>query len=465
MVIINSHFPKPLVGATLALSLLTAACSPSKPPGQAGGPGGPPSAIPVKWQTVASRTVTDSTQYVGNLEAKRRVQLAPRIEGRILRIFVDSGDRVAAGDKIIELQPTREQEDVRAAAAQVNVERANLNATQADLRAAQSERARAAAQVEEARANLARADAEVENNRAELELADKNYERSVFLVEEGAQPQQTLDDRTRDLNTRRAQLASQIKARDASRESFNASLKSLQAADTRVEQALANVDSQRAAVSRAEGQLGVSSQTLSFNTVTAPINGVVGDFPVKVGDFVGVGDQLTTITDNQTFDLRINVPTELRDRLRVGLPVELVSANGKNRVRGQITFVSPNVNNTSQTILTKATFRNDGSLRDNQYVQAQVIWDRQPGVLVPTKAIDQTTIGGQAFVFVAQQGENPEGKPALVARQKPVVLGSIQGQEYVVKSGLKAGERLITSNLLNLQDGTPIVEEALTSEK
>ncbi|MCU0535869.1 MAG: efflux RND transporter periplasmic adaptor subunit [Hydrococcus sp. Prado102] len=461
MVIINSPFSKPLVGATLALSLLTAACSPSKPPqGQAGGP---PSAIPVKWQTVAARTVIDSTEHIGYLEAKQRVRLAPRIEGRILRIFVNNGDRVAAGDKIVELQPTREQEDVRAAAAQVNVERANLNATQADLRAAQSERARAAAQVEEARANLARADAEVENNRAELELADKNYERSVFLVEEGAQPQQTLDDRTRDLNTRRAQLASQVKARDATRESFNASLKSLQAADTRVEQALANVDSQRAAVSRAEGQLGVSSQTLSFNTVTAPINGVVGDFPVKVGDFVEVGDELTTIADNQTLELRINIPTLYRAQLRVGLPVELTSADKKSKVRGQITSIAPNANDPTQTILAKATFRNDGNLQDREYVTVQVIWDRQPGVLIPTTAVNR--IGGQAFVFVAQQGENKEGKPALVAKQKPVVLGSIQGQEYAVRSGIKAGERVITTGLLNLQDGVPIAEEALTSEK
>ncbi|NJM87161.1 MAG: efflux RND transporter periplasmic adaptor subunit [Hydrococcus sp. RU_2_2] len=452
------------MGTTLALSLLTAACSPSQPPqGQAGGPGGPPSAIPVKWQTVATRTVIDSTEFIGELQAKQIVRLAPRIEGRILRIFVENGDRVAAGDRIVELQPTREEEDVRAAAAQVNIEKANLNATQADLRAAQAERARSAAQVEEARANLARADADVQNNQAELELAQKNHERSIFLVEEGAQPQQTLDDRTRDLNTRRAQLASQIRARDSSRESLNASLKALEAADTRVEQSLANVDSQRATVSRAEGQLGVSSQTLSFNTVTAPINGVVGDFPVKVGDFVEVGDQLTTITDNQTFDLRINVPTERRAQLRVGLPVEIVNADGKSGVRGQITFISPNVNNTNQTILTKATFRNDGNLRDSQYVRAQVIWDRQPGVLIPTTAI--TRIGGQSFVFVAQQGENPEGKPALVAKQKPITLGSIQGQEYAVRSGIKAGERVIISGLLNLQDGVPIAEESLTSEK
>jgi RND family efflux transporter MFP subunit len=459
MVSLNLPFSKPVVGAAIALSLLSAACAPSQPLGKAAGP----PTIAVKWQTVATGTIIESSEYVGNLEAKQRVRLAPRIDGRILRIFVDNGDRVTSGKRIVELQPTREQEDVRAAAAQVNVERANLNAAQADLRAAEAETARTAAQVEEARANLARAEADVQNIKAELELAQKNHERSVFLVEQGAQPQQDLDDRTRDLSARKAQYASQLKARDSAQQAVNAAIKSYQAAQKRVEQALANVDSRRAAVSRAEGELGVSSQTLSYNTVVAPINGIVGDFPVKVGDYVRVGDELTTITDNQSFDLRINVPTERRSQLQAGLPVEIINADGTTGVRGRITFISPNVDSTNQTILTKATFPSDGSLRDNQYVKARVVWERQPGVLIPTTAI--TRIGGQSFVFVAQQGETPEGKPALVARQKPVTLGGIQGQEYAVLSGVKSGEKVITTGILNLQDGVPITEESLTSEK
>ncbi|OKH18670.1 efflux transporter periplasmic adaptor subunit [Hydrococcus rivularis NIES-593] len=459
MVTPNSSCSKPLLGTAIALSLLAAACSPGQ---QQAGAGGPP-AFQVKIQTAAKAMVADSSEYVGNLEAKQRVRLAPRIDGRILRIFVDSGERVAAGQKIVELQPTREQEDVRAAASQVNIEKANLNARQADLRAAEAERARAEAQVEEARANLARADADVQDIQAELELAQKNYDRFVFLVKEGAQSQQDLDNRTRDLNTRKAQLASRIKTRDSLRGSLNASVKSLQAAEKRVEQALANIDSQKAAVARAEGQLGVSSQTLGFNTVTAPINGIVGDFPYKVGDYVQIGAELTTITNNQTFDLRISVPTERRSQLRTGLPVEIINADGKVEVKGQVTFISPNVNNTNQTILAKATFRNDGSLRDNQYVKARVVWEQQPGVLIPTTAV--TRIGGQPFVFVAQQAENKQGKPTLVAKQKPVTLGSIQGQDYAVRSGIKAGEKVITSGLLNLQDGTPVAQETIASQQ
>lgn len=460
---VNSKNPpsKKLMGATIALALLATACNSGKTQGNAAA-GGPP-AIPVRWQTAEQGTIIESTQYVGNLESKQRVRLAPRIEGRILRILVDNGDRVRAGQRIIELQPTREQEDVRAATAQVNIERANLNARQADLRSAEAERARAAAQVEETRANLARAEADVENNQAELALAEKTYERFVFLVKEGAEPQQNLDERTRDLDTRRAQLASQRKTRDAAKESLNASLKSLQAAEEQVEQALANIDSQKAAVNRAEGELGVSSQTLSFNFVTSPINGEVGDFPYKAGDFVRIGDELTTIANNQNFDLAISVPTERRSQLRIGQPVELIDSDGKVQVRGQISFISPNVNQNNQTILTKATFRNNGSLRNNQYVQARVIWDRKPGVLVPTVAVNR--IGGQAFIFVAQESQSKDGKASLVAKQKPVSLGSIQGQDYAVLKGLTAGDKVITTNILNLQDGAPITQESMTSEK
>lgn len=452
-----------IIGATIALALLATACSSGKTQANAGA--GAPPAISVKWQTAEQGTIIESTEYVGNLEAKKRVRLAPRIDGRILRILVDNGDRVRTGQRIIELQPTREQEDVRAATAQVNIERANLNARQADLRSAEAERARAAAQVEEARANLSRADAEIQNNQAELALAEKTYERYTFLVKEGAEPQQNLDERTRDLDTRRAQLASQRKTRDAAKESLNAALKSLQAAETQVEQAFANIDSQKAAVARAEGELGVSSQTLSYNFVTAPINGEVGDFPFKVGDYVQVGQELTSITNNQAFDLQIRVPTERRSQLRIGQPVELIDADGKVQVRGQIYFISPNVNQNNQTILTKATFRNDGSLRDNQYVNARVVWDRKPGVLVPTVAVNDIRIGGQAFVYVAQESESKDGKTSTIAKQKPVTLGSIQGQEYPVLKGLKPGDRVITTNLLNLKDGVPITQESMTSEK
>ena len=104
--------------------------------------------------------------------------------------------------------------------------------------------------------------------------------------------------------------------------------------------------------------------------------------------------------------------------------------------------------------MVKATFNNDGRLKDDSFARARVIWSSEPGVLIPTTAVSR--IAGKSFVFVAVEKEQSDGSTAVVAEQRPVELGEIQGQSYQVISGIESGDRLITSGILNLADGTPI---------
>ena len=420
-----------------------------------------PQAIAVKLKTLESASLIDSSEYVGSLIARDRVSLAPRIDGRILEIFVSQGDRVGRGEPIVRLEPTQEQEEVNAATQAVNVERARLGQTQAELRTAEANRAAAAAQVESARAD-------VQDAGSEVELAQINIDRTRMLVEGGALAQQELDNDSRDLKSSVAQLNSR-------QETLNAAVESLRAAERQVEQARANVNSQQAAIKRAQAELGSVSQSLAYNTINAPIDGIVGSFDeYKVGDYVNVGEQLTTLTSNQNFDLNINIPVEYRDRLRRGLTVETINQDGSTGIKGEITYVAPLVQQNTQSILAKATFANTNSLRDREYVRVRVVWDEEPGVLVPTTAV--STLGGQNFVYIAKEPseaennsqsnssqpqtgnspapETPEG--ALIAQQQPIKLGSIQNQAYQVISGLQEGDRIAVSNILSLQDGMPI---------
>lgn len=68
---------------------------------------------------------------------------------------------------------------------------------------------------------------------------------------------------------------------------------------------------------------------------------------------------------------------------------------------------------------------------------------------MPISAINR--LGGQYFVYVAEQG--PQG---FVARQKPITVGEVVGDEYVLKGGLKEGDRIIISNLQKIGDGSPV---------
>ena len=447
-----------------------------------------PKAIPVKLQTLESATVIESSNYVGTLEAKERVNLAPRIQGRILKIFVQEGESVRQNQAIIELEPTQEQENVNAARESVNIEKSNLNQIQAELVqanaqliSANAELRQAQAQYQEAQADLARSKAEsqankadIKNQEAQVKLAKINIDRSKMLVEGGAVAQQDLDDRTRDLDTQLAQL-------DSTKESYNATLQVIEAGEKRLEQLEASIDqakasidqakanqkgvkarieSQQASIYRAEAELGSVSQNLAFNTIKAPISGVVGVFNErKVGDVVNVGEVITTITNNNSLNLNISIPIEYRSRISLGLPVELVNEDGTAGARGSITYIAPLVNQDTQSIQTKASFPNSSNLKDSEYKKVKVIWNEKAGLLVPTTAI--TRLGGQKFVFVATQQDDQ-----LISKQVPIQVGDIQGQSYQVISGLKQGDQIAVSRILDLKDGTPIADEKkLSSQK
>ena len=255
-----------------------------------------------------------------------------------------------------------------------------------------------------------------------------------------------------------------VNANVASVKSAEAALKqaqdNLRAAQQQVAAAQADIKRQKAAIKQASGQLGVDTQQLIYNRVVAPIDGIVGNIPYKVGDVIQLGQEFTTITNNSLMEMDINVPIERISQLRKGLTAEIIKEDGSVDAVGGVEFISPTADQNAQSILTKVIFRNNGRLVNNQYVRVRLIWDRTDGVLVPTSAI--TVVGAQKFVFVAEKGKTPSGKTDLVVKQKPVKVGNIQGQSYQVLSGLEMGERVAVSRILELRNGIPIKEESLT---
>ena len=408
----------------------------------------PPPAVSVEIEDLTSNKIRSSSEFVGSLEAKQRVALAPRVDGRVVEISIQEGDKVNQGDLIFQLQLTREQGEVEAAQSEVQIQQANLRNTEAELRATEAEVASAEAAVEQSQADL-------REQQAELELAKTNLERTKFLVKQGAQSQQDLDDRTRDLNAAQAQI-------DALKAALNSNQKALRAHQERVHSARSAIAGQQASLQQAQARVSIANDNLDFNRIVAPIDGVVGDILPKVGDYLEAGDQVTSIIQDRALELNIGVPVEQGSRLELGLPVEIIDRQGKAIAEGDISFISPRADRSSQAILVKAAFNNDGRLRDDSFARARIIWSEQSGVLIPTEAVSR--IAGKNFVFVANETEQEDGSTTLVAEQRLVELGAIQGQSYQVTSGLSSGDRLITSGILNLADGTPISAESVTSQ-
>ncbi|MGA1133104.1 MAG: efflux RND transporter periplasmic adaptor subunit [Prochlorotrichaceae cyanobacterium] len=366
--------------------------------------------FPVSLQTLAEEPVEDSSLFIGTLEAAERVVIKPETEGRIIEILVKPGDPVTPGKALLRLSPNRSEAALTAAQARVAAARAAKNTTEATRRSSQ---------------------ARVQELMADLALQTSEFARIDNLVKEGALAQQALDQVVRD--------------RDAAEAALNAAK----------EQVLANaaaVEEAKAALAQAEAEVRSVQEDLADTTVNAPIAGVLGNLDVKQGDYVEVGDTLTTITNNQALEIELPVPVEYRERLKPNLVVELRDYSTETVLaEGQVDFVSPTVDNRTQSILVKAKVDNsEGTLQDAQQVEARILWSEAPGILVPTEAI--VRFGGQTFIFVAKTEEN-----ALIAEQRPITLGNLQGNAYHVLEGLSAGEQIVVSGMLNLSDGATIM--------
>ena len=199
-----------------------------------------------------------------------------------------------------------------------------------------------------------------------------------------------------------------------------------------------------------DAQIRAGEVELGYYRITAPTAGVVGEIPVRVGDRVTPSTQITTVDQTQGVEVSLNVPLERAAELRLGLPVEVLDAQGTVLARNPITFIAPRADEATQSVQVKA--RLDAmppNVRVLQYVRARIVWSEDPVLTVPVNAVSR--LAGQYFVFVAERGDQ-----GTVARQRPVAVGEIVGDDYVVQGGLAAGDQVIVSNLQKIRDGAPV---------
>jgi RND family efflux transporter MFP subunit len=188
---------------------------------------------------------------------------------------------------------------------------------------------------------------------------------------------------------------------------------------------------------------------LNYYRVSAPAAGIVGDVPVREGDRVTRSTVLTTLSDNADLEVYINVPVQQAGRLKTGLTVLLIGENNQVLATEKINFISPSVDDATQTVLVKAPVSRAGQFRTDQFVRVKLIWTTEPAIVIPLTAVMR--ISGQYFAYVAEP--SPGG---LVARQRSVVLGPVVGNDYVVLDGIRAGDKLIVSGIQRIGDGAPV---------
>jgi RND family efflux transporter MFP subunit len=188
---------------------------------------------------------------------------------------------------------------------------------------------------------------------------------------------------------------------------------------------------------------------VQFFAVRAPFAGLVGDITVRVGDFVTASTPLTSLTQSSSLELRTTIPAERARDVRLGTPLEILDSSGKVTLTAPIYFVGAEADRATQMVDVLASIENPSGLRPQELVRARVVYSTRSALQVPAMAVVRQS--GQAFVFAATEREGN-----LTVSRRPVTLGPLGEQAYVVESGLQAGDRIAVSSLQALRDGAPI---------
>jgi RND family efflux transporter MFP subunit len=347
--------------SSLPLILLAlSACAKQAPPAAA------PQALPVQTQTITAAAVPQYDEYVSTIKSRRSATINPQVDGNLTKIYVHSGDRVKAGQLLMEIDPAKQE------------------ATVSSSRATEQQKL-----------------AVFQYNQIEVERQRKLFEQGV-----------------------------------TSRDAFDQAEQAYKNSEADYHSAVATTLSQQ--------------KQLGYYHIAAPFDGIVGDVPVHLGDYVSATTMLTTVDENRDLEAYIFIPTERVTQIRKGLPVVILDNQENVLENTAIDFISPQVDNGLQGILAKAPVHADlGKLRNLQQIKARVVWTTSSIPVVPVLAVIR--LGGQTFVYVAT---NQDGK--YVARQRPVTVGDTVGNNYAVLGGLKNGEKVIVSGTQFLIDGAPV---------
>ena len=219
-----------------------------------------------------------------------------------------------------------------------------------------------------------------------------------------------------------------------------------------LDQAKAAMDAAQAQMDALDAQVREQEVQLRYYKVVAPRAGIVGDIPVRVGDRVTNTTQLTTVDQRGSLEAYVYIPVERSPQLKMNLPVQVLDSSGKVLADTRVSFISPQVDNTTQTVLIKARIANgNDALRQSQFVRARLVWGTHQSPEVPILAVSR--LAGQYFAFVAE----PQNGGAFVAKQRPLTIGETIGNNYEVRDGIKPGDKIIVSGTQFLMDGAPVI--------
>lgn len=408
---------------------------------------------------IASRgQLQDGLEYTGTTAPMREVSLRSQVEGQVLELTVDVGDRVQQGQVVARL-------DDRILRGSLNQARAEKAAQRSAVVSAQSQVGDALIKVEQARLQLQQAEADitrlrtslnarVEQARLEAEQTQVDADRLRSLAEEGATAAQAAEQAvTRAKQARQLLLNEQASADQQIGQAQTAArtaAKILRSAEAQVAIERQRVSAAEAQVAAQKALIDQSQSRQSFATLRSPIAGKVISRASESGNLVQPGTEILSLGDFSRIKVEIEVSELKLGHLHLGQPASVtLDAFPTRPFKGTLTRISPAADPTTRLVPVEIAIDNPTSTIGSGLL-ARVRFDANRAKIAAV-SVPETALNGENILFVVKK----RGKEAF-AEARLVKSGNRANGQVEILDGLSLGEAFVVRSSQSLKDKTPI---------
>jgi HlyD family secretion protein len=415
--------------------------------------------VTVQTGTVVRQDLASVVTASGEVKPRNYVNIGANVMGRITNILVKEGDHVRKGQLLAQLESIQATADVQAQRAALSSAEADAAAAEASLRAADE--------------NLLTNQASVDRAKAELERARLDYERADQLFKDKLIARQEFDQRKAAFDSASASL------REASARLAQAKAQRAQVAS--------NLLSAQRRVSQVKATVQRVSDVLEKHSSIAPLDGVVTNLPVRVGETVVPGIQnssaslIMTIADMSVITAEVKVDETDIVNMKLDQPAEItIDAIPNKTFKGRVMEIGNTAILRSTGLAASQSAISSQEAKDFKVVIAleNPTSEIRPGLSCSAKITTATRTGALTIpiqaLTVRQRGDlQPVGKKGVQAATKPdpaaekakkeewqgvfvisggkavfrkVETGITGATDIEVLSGLKEGEEIITGS-------------------
>ena len=196
-----------------------------------------------------------------------------------------------------------------------------------------------------------------------------------------------------------------------------------------------------------EKRLATMNEQLDMSRIKSPINGSVDEVSLKIGQNASPGLPAFRVVSNDKLKMKANVSEAYVTAIKKGDKVSLTFSDISKTIEAPVTFVARTINPLSRTFAVEVALPSNEELRPNMTGVLRIIFKSVPSaIVVPVNVVQD--VNGQKIVYTAELEGNQ-----MVAHKKVVEVGGVYNNLAEIKSGLKAGDKIITVGFQGLNDG------------